>query len=108
MEANARLRYQRSESKHLKAERNRYKKALCATRAELDEQKRRNALPMVTGKVDVIFLALALFLVAHIGFCAVSRVLAFFASVVGWDKTPCPQTVANWVARLSLSRMSAR
>ncbi len=56
VEANARLRYQRSESKRLQAERNRYKKALRATRAELDEQKRRNALPTVTGKVDVIFL----------------------------------------------------
>jgi hypothetical protein len=58
-------------------------------------------------KVDVVLLALQLFLVARIGFRAVSRVLSLLAWALGIKKAPCPQTVINWVMRLSIVRIAA-
>lgn len=46
-----------------------------------------------------------LFLVARISFRAVSRVLRFLAKYLGIKKSPCPQTVINWVNRLAISRI---
>ncbi|MCP5081411.1 MAG: hypothetical protein GY948_06900, partial [Alphaproteobacteria bacterium] len=67
------------------------------------EQER---LPAVGGKVDVVWLALQLFLVARIGFRAVSRVLGVLSAELGLAKAPCPQTIIHWVTRLSISRMA--
>jgi hypothetical protein len=58
-------------------------------------------------KVDLVCLALQLFLVARIGFRAVSRVLSLLALALGIKKAPCPQTVINWVIRLSIVRIEA-
>jgi hypothetical protein len=58
-------------------------------------------------KVDVVWLALQLFLVARIGFRAVSRVLSLLALALGINKAPCPQTVINWVRRLALVRIDS-
>jgi hypothetical protein len=52
-------------------------------------------------------LTLPLFWVARIGFRAVCRVLGLLAPVRGSHKPPCPQTVINWVTRLSLVRIEA-
>lgn len=63
----------------------------------------RVALP----KVELVGLALQLFLVARIGFRAVSRVLSVLAGALGIQKAPCPQTVIHWVIRLSMVRIEA-
>ena len=48
---------------------------------------------------------LELFVRARIGFRAVSRVLGVLAAPLGLPKAPCPQTVINWVTRLSIARL---
>jgi len=58
-------------------------------------------------KVDVVWMALQLFLVVRIGFRAVSRVLSLLALALGIQKAPCPQTIINWVIRLTLVRIDA-
>ena len=57
--------------------------------------------------MDLVTLALQLFLIARIGFRAVSRVLEILAGSLGIKKAPCPQTVINWVTRLSLVRVQS-
>jgi len=49
--------------------------------------------------------SLQLFLVAHLSFRAVSRALAVLSTSLGIAKAPCPQTVINWVIRLSIARI---
>jgi hypothetical protein len=59
--------------------------------------------------VEVVLVSLHLFLVARIGFRAVSRVLSLLAWALGIKQAPCPQTVINWVTRLAMVRtQSAR
>jgi hypothetical protein len=104
--ANAKVRYQRREIKRLKKQRDQQKQALRKAEQALEDLKRRHATRAACEKTDLVFLALQLFLAARIGFRAVSRVLAVLAPVLGLAKTPCPQTIANWVTRLSLVRMT--
>ncbi len=54
-----------------------------------------------------MWLALTLFAGARISFRAVSRVLHVLADRLGLGKAPCPQTVINWVMRLSIVRMQS-
>ena len=61
--------------------------------------------PVVGGKVDIVLIALQLFLIARIGFRAVSRVLGVLGKHFGLTKAPCPQTIINWIARLSITRI---
>ena len=65
----------------------------------------QNKALQINDKTDLVFLTLQLFLVARIGYRAVSRVLMVIAPYLGVSKTPCTQTIINWVNRLSLSRM---
>ena len=44
---------------------------------------------------------------ARIGFRAVSRVLSLLACALGIQKAPCPQTIINWVTRLSIVRIQS-
>jgi hypothetical protein len=60
---------------------------------------------VVLPKVDVVWISLQLFLEAHISFRAVSRVLTLLTQALGIKKAPCPQTVINWVIRLSIVRI---
>jgi hypothetical protein len=69
--------------------------------------KAQSQVPAVQHKVDLVFLALQLFLVARIGFRAVSRVLGILAGALGIKKAPCAQTIINWVKRLSLVRIQS-
>jgi hypothetical protein len=81
------------------------KEALRKAEAKLNElQQQKNLLP-VCDKTSLVFLALQLFVFARIGFRAISRVLAVFAPRLGLAKTPCTQTIINWVIRLSIARM---
>jgi hypothetical protein len=102
-------RYNRKQIARLTAERNRASKALRAARVRLRQLENQPQELAALPKVDVVFLALQLFLVARIGFRAVSRVLSLLALALGIKKAPCPQTIINWVTRLSIVRtQSAR
>jgi hypothetical protein len=105
-ETKAELRYQTKEKKRMKRERDHYQEALRKANKELDELKRHKATLPVRDKTSLVFLALQLFVVARIGFRAVSRVLAVFAPWLGLAKTPCTQTIINWVTRLSIARIT--
>lgn len=94
-------RYLRKELQRVKWEREVYKKR--AKQAELGAQ--RPALQNRLGKVDLVQVSLQLFVEARIGFRAVSRVLDVLATPLGLTKAPCPQTIINWVTRLSIARL---
>ena len=81
-----------------------FRSQLEAQLRQLEAQLHR---PVARPKVDLVLLALQLFLVARIGFRAVSRVLSLLAWALGIKKAPCPQTVINWVIRLSIVRIEA-
>jgi len=101
----AKLSYQLRENRRVKRERDQYKKNWRAAQQALDELKQHPSSQAVRSKSDLVFLALQLFLMARIGFRAVSRVLGVLAPYLGLSKRPCAQTISNWVSRLSLVRM---
>lgn len=98
-------RYLRKELSRVKQERDRFKREAKEAKRQLQQREQQDQRPAVRGKVDVVFLALQLFLVARIGFRAVSRVLGVLGDHLGLRKPPCPQSISNWVTRLSLSRI---
>ncbi len=100
-------RYERREKARMKAERDRLTHALKASEARVHAlEAPRNGLA-TRPKVDVVYLALQLFLEARISFRAVSRVLAWLAWALGLQKAPCPHTIINGVIRLTLVRIDA-
>ena len=99
------LRYVRKELRRVKAQRDQFKHEAKEAQAQLKQRAEQERLPAVGGKVDVVFIALQLFLVARLGFRAVSRVLEVLSAQLGVRHAPCPQTIINWVTRLSISRM---
>ena len=102
-----RERYQRKQHARITAERDRVTTALKAAQARLQQLEAQLQKPVARPKVDVVLLALQLFLVARIGFRAVSRVLSLLAWALGIKNAPCPQTISNWVMRLSIVRIEA-
>ena len=98
-------RYLRKENARFKRERDRYKTEAKEYKAELDEMKQQNKMPAIRSKTEVVQIALQLFLTARISFRAVSRVLGVLGHYLGLTKAPCPQTVINWVTRLSIARI---
>jgi len=102
-----RERYQRKQIVRITAERNRTTTALKAAQARLRQLESHPQELVALPKVDVVFLALQLFCVARIGFRAVSRVLSLLAWALGLKKAPCPQTIINWVMRLSRVRIES-
>jgi hypothetical protein len=109
-----RERAQRKQHARITAERDRVTKALTAAQARLQQLEAhlrqleaQRQKPVAQPKVDLVLLALQLFLVARIGFRAVSRVLSLLAWALGIQKAPCPQTIINWVMRLSIVRIEA-
>jgi hypothetical protein len=100
-------RSQRKQIVRLTAERNRATQALKAAQARLRQLDSQPQELGVLPKVDVVWLARQLFVVARIGFRAVSRVLSLLTWALGIKKAPCPQTVINWVMRLSMVRIEA-
>jgi hypothetical protein len=100
-------RYQRKQLARVKHERDHANKALKEAQARLRQLEAQSLGLAVQHKVDLVWLALQLFVVAHIGFRAVSRVLSLLAVALGLQKAPCPQTIINWVTRLSIVRMQA-
>jgi len=100
-------RYGRKQLARVKHERDRTAKALKETQARLRQLEAQSQGHAVQSKVDLVFLALPLFVVARIGFRAVSRVLSLLAVALGIQKASCPQTMINWVTRLSIVRMQS-
>jgi hypothetical protein len=100
-------RYQRKQLARVTHARDRTAKALKEAQARLRQLESQSQGLVARPKVDVVFLALQLFLVARIGFRAVSRVLSLLAWALGIKKAPCPQTIINWVMRLSIVRLEA-
>ena len=98
---------QRKQLARIRAERDRATKALKAALTRLRQLEAQMQRLVTLPKVDVVWLALQLFLVARIGFRAVSRVLSLLALALGINKAPCPQTVINWVRRLALVRIDS-
>src|SRR5437870_2802936 len=100
-------RYQRKQLARISAERDRATKALKAALTRLRQLEAHMQRLVTLPKVDVVWLALQLFLVARIGFRAVSRVLSLLALALGINKAPCPQTVINGVRRLAIVRIDS-
>jgi hypothetical protein len=102
-----RERYQRKQYARIRAERDRATHALKETQARLHQLEAQQHGLAIRPKVDVVSLALRLFLEARLGFRAVSRVLTLLALALGIHRAPCPQTIINWVIRLSIVRIDA-
>ena len=83
-------RYQSKELARVKAERDRFKKELKENRARVHQLESQGRVIVVQSKVDLVFLALQLFVVARIGFRAVSRVLGVVMETLGIKKSPMP------------------
>jgi hypothetical protein len=96
-------RYLRKQLERIRNERDRAKQAL----KEANKQLRQTEARPTHLKAHRVWLTLTLFARAHISFRAVSRVLHVLAHWLGIGKVPCPQTVINWVMRLSIVRMQA-
>ncbi len=80
------LRYLKKQNSRIKMERDQSRKDLKETRARLRQLEARGQVIVFEHKVDLVFLALQLFLVARIGFRAVSRVLGVVAEALGIKK----------------------
>jgi hypothetical protein len=100
-------RYQRKQIARLTAERNRITNTRKETQARLRQLETGRHGLATLPKVDVVYVALPLFLVTRIGCRAVCRVLSLLALTLGINKAPCPHTVINWVIRLTLGRLDA-
>jgi hypothetical protein len=96
-------RYLRKELERLRKERDCAKQALKEAKKDL---RHKEARPTHL-KAHRVWLTLTLFTGARISFRAVSRVLHVLANWLGIGKAPCPQTVINWVMRLSMVRMQS-
>jgi hypothetical protein len=96
-------RYLRKELERLRNERDRAQQALQEAHKPL---RHKEARPTHL-KAHRVWLTLTLFAGARISFRAVSRVLHVLADWLGIGKAPCPQTVMNWVRRLSVVRMQS-
>jgi len=83
-----RNRYQSKELARVKSERDRFKKELKDTRARVHQLENQGRVVVIQSKVDLVFLALQLFVVARIGFRAVSRVLGTVMGALGIKKSP--------------------
>ena len=79
-------RYQSKELARVKAERDKFKKELKESRARVHQLESQDRVVVLQSKVDLVFLALQLFVVARIGFRAVSRVLGVVMGALGLKK----------------------
>jgi len=91
----------RKEIRRIKAERDRFKHKAEESKAELDRQRTQ---VRHSTKIELVYFAFLLFLVARIGFRAISRVLEVLGPQLGLAKAPCAQTISNWVMRLSIAK----
>ena len=100
-------RYLRKELERIRKERDRSHQARQETQERLRQHEAQAQGLVMHHKVDLVWLALRLFLEVRISFRAVSRVLRLLAEGCGLKNAPCPQTVINWVTRLAIVRFDA-
>ena len=100
-------RYERREKGRIRTEREQLTQALKASEARVRELEAQLNGLATRPKVDVVHIALQLFLEARISFRAVSRVLVLLALALGIQKAPCPHTIIHGVIRLTLVRIDA-
>jgi len=98
-------RYFRKETARLGRERDRYKAEAKEYKVKLEQMEQQNKMPAIRSKTELVQITLQLFLTARISFRAVSRVLGVLGQYLGLTKAPCPQTVINWVTKLSIARI---
>ena len=98
-------RYLRKESARFRRERDRYKAEAKEYKVKLEQMEQQNKMPAIRSKTELVQITLQLFLTARISFRAVSRVLGVLGQYLGLTKAPCPQTVINWVTKLSIARI---
>lgn len=98
------LKYQGIQNVRIKQEREKYKSEAREFKRELEKEHKKNTHP-VCHKEELIYISLNLFLVGHIGFRAISRLLGILKSRLGIAKAPCPQTIINWVTRYTLTKI---
>ena len=101
------IRYLRKELAKTKAARDHNRDALKKVQSLLRQKTTQSQGVVRLPKIELVFLAITLFAVAHIGFRAVSRVLGVLAEPLGIKKAPSPQTIINWVTKLSLVRIQS-
>ena len=99
--------YLRKQLARIKAERDHYRNEFKKNQKLLLKQTAQRSGVTCLLKVDLVLLAITLFTATRIGFRAISRVLNVFADTLGIKKVPCPQTIINWVMRLSLIRIQS-
>jgi len=97
----------RKELARIKHERDRSQQAHQETQERLRRHEAQAHGLVVHHKVDLVWLALRLFLEVRISFRAVARVLRLLAEGCSITKAPCPQTVINWITRLAIVRSDA-
>ena len=100
-------RYLRKALARIRQERDRLRHAHHETQECLRQHEAQAHGLVVASKVDLVWLALRLFLEVRISFRAVSRVLQLLAEGCGIAQAPCPQTVINWITRLAIVRGDA-
>ena len=100
-------RYLRTQLARVKAERDQAQQELKETPTRLRQLESQVQAVAVRPQVDVVWLALHLFVEARISFRAVCRVLSLLANDLGIKRAPCPQTVSNWVIRLAMVRIAS-
>lgn len=100
-------RYQRKQMARITAERDRATAALKEAQAPRRQCENPNQALVARPQGELVLLARQLFLVARIGFRAVSRVLSLLAWAFGLKKAPCPHTIINWVMRLVMVRIDS-
>ncbi len=97
----------RKELRRVKKERDRFKPQAKEAQGQRQARDHPDKNPAVCRKIEVVLMALQLFVIARIGFRAVSRVLSVLGPRLGLRKPPCAQSISNWVVRLSLSRLQS-
>ena len=100
-------RYLRKQLERVRGERRHWRTRAKQAEAQLRQIESRRQTAVVEKKADRVWLALQLFLVARISFRAVSRVLGVLSEALGIARAPCPQTIVNWVIRLSWVRIQS-
>jgi hypothetical protein len=101
---NRSLRKQRA---RVKTERDQATQALKDTQGRLRRLESHAQALAARPQVDVVWRCLQLFLEGRISFRAVCRVLSLRAPALGIKQAPGPQTVINWVMRLSIVRIES-
>src|SRR5438128_358925 len=96
----------RKELARIKADRDRKQKSIVQLKEELKSERSKMSTSR-TNKVALVYMVLTLFLVGRIGFRAISRVLSVLGPSLGLQKTPCAQTISNYIFRLSIAKTQA-